>query len=160
MCTHVLFFLYSGVAHTKFADVHPIQGIKGAYIASQVDENIAYMNHPHAHTHMEAKAHTHTDTDTHTNSSTHTDAHTEVQNTHTDTQNTHSHDAKDTQNAHTEDTDAPTQTPLLPQHLKSVISFDQGGSWHPLAPPVNDSQGFPIPCVAVSIYLIFYSKEL
>ncbi|KAF5282013.1 hypothetical protein FQA39_LY00537 [Lamprigera yunnana] len=35
---------------------------------------------------------------------------------------------------------------LGPQHLISLITFDHGGSWRPLAPPVHDDEGQLISC--------------
>jgi len=37
-----------------------------------------------------------------------------------------------------------------PANLQSVITFDRGGEWHPLNPPLTDDEGQPLHCEVVS----------
>jgi len=39
-----------------------------------------------------------------------------------------------------------------PEHLITLISFDQGGEWRRISPPTFDEEGHRIDCNAVSNY--------
>ena len=43
-----------------------------------------------------------------------------------------------------------------PEHLTSLITFDQGGRWQPISPPEKDPEGNPIDCSMVSFYYDFF----
>lgn len=77
--------VYSEVASETFADLHPVEGIRGVFIASQLVSDFSKI---------------------------------------------------------------PSR--LRPEHLSSLITFNQGAQWKPLQPPQKDAFGNPINCKRVS----------